>query len=793
MLFFLASPAFSASTSYVYDELDRLHEVTLENGNKITYEYDQIGNILSKGFNNSLNVALQANGGVATASSSYSSNYPASSVNVGNRAGLNWGAGGGWADGTPNVFPDWVQITFSGQKTIEEIDVYTVQDNYQNPVEPTSGQTFSLYGNTAFDVRYWNGTSWITVPGGSITGNNLVWRKITFPPVATNQIRIQVNASVDGLSHITEIEAYTANSFAPTVSITAPSDGAAVSGVVAVTASASGIEGVSGVNFYANGVLLATATSAPYTFNWDTISCANGNYTLVATAYDAVSNNMSSSVNVAVYNALQGFDTSTTIPPGWSVQGYAAITNSTNHSTPNSLQLGDFFNTDGSVSFVAPVTGKFSFWYYKLGVWGYYLNDAEWIQSGVNVGTMTVSVNGIVAYTVTADTGWMKSPLFSMYAGDTIKIAQAGNSDDGGAYCNQIGGSCRNVTDDRYYNVLVNIDDVTLLGGATVIDTTPPITTATPGGGTYTTAQTVTLSANEPATIYYTTDGTTPTMNSTVYSVPLAISANTTLKYFARDLAGNNEAAKTLAYFINLDTTPPITSATPGGGTYFSPQTVTLTANEPATIYYTTNGTLPTTSSTVYSTPLTISANATLMYFARDLAGNNEAVNTQTYLINSINPDTGSIIQSTPGTYTHTFTTNCTVTLSYLKGAGGGGADRDGMVDGLAGYNSSITCNGTTEATANGGGGGFEGSNGTKGTASNSIGGTNTTGAGGAGGAEYNGYTYYGNGGAGGAVTGGSFTVTSGKVITVVVGDINSNSASAGWDGTAGSVSLSWH
>lgn len=48
MLLILASPALSAPTVYVYDELDRLHRVYLENGQKITYEYDKIGNMTSK-------------------------------------------------------------------------------------------------------------------------------------------------------------------------------------------------------------------------------------------------------------------------------------------------------------------------------------------------------------------------------------------------------------------------------------------------------------------------------------------------------------------------------------------------------------------------------------------------------------------------------------------------------------------------------------------------------------------------------------------------------------------------
>lgn len=78
-----------------------------------------------------------------------------------------------------------------------------------------------------------------------------------------------------------------------------------------------------------------------------------------------------------------------------------------------------------------------------------------------------------------------------------------------------------------------------------------PRTTASPRGFKYASAQNVTLSANEPATIYYTTDGTIPTTSSSVYTAPLTVSSTTTLKYFAMGLAGNIEAVKTQTYTID--------------------------------------------------------------------------------------------------------------------------------------------------------------------------------------------------------------------------------------------------
>jgi hypothetical protein len=120
----------------------------------------------------STNVALASNGGVASASSSYSTGFPVSAIINNERAGVNWGSGGGWNDNTMNSYPDWVQINFSGSKTIDHVVVYTLQDNYASPVEPTDTMTFSLYGITAFTVQGWNGSSWVNL--SSVSGNNLV-------------------------------------------------------------------------------------------------------------------------------------------------------------------------------------------------------------------------------------------------------------------------------------------------------------------------------------------------------------------------------------------------------------------------------------------------------------------------------------------------------------------------------------------------------------------------------------------------------------------------------------------
>jgi RHS repeat-associated protein len=44
-----------------------------------------------------------------------------------------------------------------------------------------------------------------------VTGNNLIWRTVTFAGVMTNKVRIQINATGDNYSQLPEIEVYALN------------------------------------------------------------------------------------------------------------------------------------------------------------------------------------------------------------------------------------------------------------------------------------------------------------------------------------------------------------------------------------------------------------------------------------------------------------------------------------------------------------------------------------------------------------------------------------------------------
>ncbi|UVI32104.1 chitobiase/beta-hexosaminidase C-terminal domain-containing protein [Paenibacillus spongiae] len=127
---------------------------------------------------------------------------------------------------------------------------------------------------------------------------------------------------------------------------------------------------------------------------------------------------------------------------------------------------------------------------------------------------------------------------------------------------------------------------------------------------------------------------TTTTLNLT----DLQPETSYNLKVKARDTSNNESTGISITIKTKAvgDTTPPVVTASPVGGSYTSSQSITLTSNEQATIYYTTNGNDP-TESDVYSTPIPISVNTTLKFFGKDEAGNKSAVQTATYTI-----DTGS-------------------------------------------------------------------------------------------------------------------------------------------------------
>lgn len=225
------------------------------------------------------NVAAAANGAFATASSTVNANYPASAAINGDRTGSSWGTpNGGWNDGSEGVFSqDWVRLDFNGTKTIDEINVYTLRDNYASQsTDPTLTETFNTafntgQGATSYDVQYLSGNGWITVncgsptnPCGRVINNNKVRRQFLFSPVTTSSVRVAVHGAVpwsvgNNFSRLVEVEAYT-NIGSTNLALGRP----ATQSSTLYTTAAAAVDGNTNGNFANASVTHTSPTSQPW-------------------------------------------------------------------------------------------------------------------------------------------------------------------------------------------------------------------------------------------------------------------------------------------------------------------------------------------------------------------------------------------------------------------------------------------------------------------------------------------------------------------------------------------------
>jgi hypothetical protein len=205
------------------------------------------------------------------------------------------------------------------------------------------------------------------------------------------------------------------------------------------------------------------------------------------------------------------------------------------------------------------------------------------------------------------------------------------------------------------------------VGSATYTINLPAAATPTfaPGAGTYSSVQSVVISSSTPsATIHYTTNGSTPTTSSLVYSGPITVNTSETIKAIAIATGYSSSVVASAAYVINLAQTAPPTF-TPPAGTYSSAQSVAISSSTPsATIYYTTNGSTPTTSSAVYSGPISVAASQTIKAMATVSGLTASSVSTAAYIINAVVTTPAATPTFTPAAGTYTSAQSVTITSS---------------------------------------------------------------------------------------------------------------------------------
>ncbi len=179
------------------------------------------------------------------------------------------------------------------------------------------------------------------------------------------------------------------------------------------------------------------------------------------------------------------------------------------------------------------------------------------------------------------------------------------------------------------------------IGGEVETCAAPSISGTTPFTGS--TSVTITCGTSG-ADIYYTTDGSTPSASSTKYTGAFFVSATTTVKAIAVKSGYNNSSVATKQFKLDVPTCadPVISGTTP----FKDSTSVTISCGTSgATIYYTLDGKVPTTSSSVYSGAITLTASKTVKAIAVKSGLENSDVVSKSFTLQTVSSKSAVMLQ----------------------------------------------------------------------------------------------------------------------------------------------------
>ena len=156
----------------------------------------------------------------------------------------------------------------------------------------------------------------------------------------------------------------------------------------------------------------------------------------------------------------------------------------------------------------------------------------------------------------------------------------------------------------------------------------------TPVPGEYANPINVIFNAPEGARVHYTLDGTEPSASSPTFTKTVTIEDDTVIRYFTVQASGLRSSVQEAFYRIRLQQPAPgelRTVADPPAGMYSERVRVTLSTKEGATIYYTIDGSDPSTDSGIYRTPLILAVDTQLKFFSMDADGSREPLREEFY------------------------------------------------------------------------------------------------------------------------------------------------------------------
>jgi uncharacterized repeat protein (TIGR03803 family) len=230
-----------------------------------------------------------------------------------------------------------------------------------------------------------------------------------------------------------------------------------------------------------------------------------------------------------------------------------------------------------------------------------------------------------------------------------------------------------------------NLYGVTSEGGAygygAVFEYTPVPTTPMPvfslNQGVYSSTQTVTVSdATEGATLYCTTDGTTPTTSSPVCPASFTVSATETIQAIAVYTGLANSPVANATYVIEPPAATPIIN--PDGGNFTTSTFVSIGDTTPgAKIYYSTTGGAP---FTLYSSGFLVSSSETITAYAVATNYTQSPTTSAVFNVNLVaklfSPAPGGTLPAGPVTFHWTAGTGATGYALWVGTTGtGSGAD----------------------------------------------------------------------------------------------------------------------
>jgi chitodextrinase len=452
--------------------------------------------------------------------------------------------------------------------------------------------------------------------------------------------------------------------FSTTVDTIAPNNvtGLATSNVstngLTLTWNASSSTDTAGYDIYQGSTLLTSVTDTTYNITGLTPSTS---YTFTVKAKDG-SGNIASGVSVTistiadtvapnnVTNLTTSNVSSTTLTLTWSASSSTDTTGYEvyNDSTLLTTVTGTTYNVSGltaSTNYTFTVKAK---------------DGANNVASGVSVSVTTSAVADTTApnnvtnlttsnlSTTSVTLNWTASTStdtvgYDIYNGATLVTSTANTS-----Y------TVTSLTEKTQYTFTIKAKDASnnVASGTSVtvttVDATAPnnvtnLTTASVTQTSLTLNWTASTSSDIASYDVYQESTLLGNVTGTTYNVSgLTASTQYTFTVKSKDATGNvsTGSSVTVTTSAPADTTAPTVTISPAAGTYSSTQSVTLTANETATIYYTTDNTTPTYpvsgTTQVYSTAISVSATTVIKYFGRDTAGNSSTIQTATYTINSL-------------------------------------------------------------------------------------------------------------------------------------------------------------